>query len=117
MAVTVGRLRASRLRASNEWQFFGVLPKADRALATGWWALLLLRGALPAAFAVTMGVLVGAVNQGRSLALPLTITGIVFVTYQVLTPIHQAVSADLGSRTAAWLYDKLMHACVHPRGM
>jgi ABC-type multidrug transport system fused ATPase/permease subunit len=35
----------------------------------------------------------------------------------VLTPIHQAVSANLGSRTSAWLYDKLMHACVHPRGM
>jgi ATP-binding cassette, subfamily B, bacterial len=106
-----------RLRASKEWQFFAVLPRADRALATSWWALLLLRGALPAAFAVTMGVLVGAVNEGRSLALPLTITGVVFVTYQVLTPVHQAVSANLGSRTSAWLYDKLMHACVHPRGM
>jgi ABC-type multidrug transport system fused ATPase/permease subunit len=106
-----------RLRASKEWRFFGVLPRADRALATAWWALLVLRGVLPAAFAVTMGVLVGAVNEGRSLAVPLTITGIVFVTYQVLTPVHQAVSANLGSRTAAWLYDKLMHACGHPRGM
>ena len=26
---------------------------------------------------------------------------------QVLTPLHQAVSANLGSRTAAWLYDRL----------
>ena len=31
-----------RLRARNEWIFFGVLPQADRALAVAWWALLVL---------------------------------------------------------------------------
>jgi ABC-type multidrug transport system fused ATPase/permease subunit len=106
-----------RLRARKEWRFFGVLPAADRPLATGWWALLTLRGLLPAAFAVAMGWLVGAVNRDASLALPLTVTGLVFVLLQVLTPLHQAVSGNLGNRTAAWLNDKLMRSTVGPPGM
>jgi ATP-binding cassette, subfamily B, bacterial len=106
-----------RLRARTEWKFFSVLPKADRPLATLWWFLLALRGVLPAAFAVAMGALVGAVQAGAGLATPLTIVGIVFVLLQILTPIHQAVSANLGDRTSAWLYDRLTEACVRPPGM
>jgi ATP-binding cassette subfamily B protein len=106
-----------RLRQRNEWKFFSVLPKADRLLAILWWLALVLRGALPAVFAVAMGVLVGAVNGGESLASPLVFVGTVFVLLQVLTPIHQAVSANLGDRTAAWLYDRLTEACVRPAGV
>ena len=106
-----------RLRQRNEWKFFSVLPKADRLLAIVWWLALVLRGALPAVFAVAMGVLVGAVNSGDSLTSPLVFVGTVFVLLQVLTPIHQAVSANLGDRTAAWLYDRLTEACVRPPGM
>src|SRR5207244_12847295 len=40
-----------------------------------------------------------------------------FVLLQVLTPIHQAISANLGSRVAAWLYDRLTEACVRPPGV
>src|SRR5260221_300431 len=47
----------SRLRQRNEWKFFGVLPKADHALAVAWWIALLLRGMLPAVFAIAMGSL------------------------------------------------------------
>ena len=78
---------------------------------------MILRGALPAVFAVAMGALVGAVQRGDSLAGPLTLVGAVFVLLQVLTPIHQAVSANLGDRTAAWLYERLTDACVRPPGM
>ena len=106
-----------RLQQRNEWKFFSVLPKADRLLAILWWLALILRGALPAVFAVAMGVLVGAVNGGDSLTSPLIFVGTVFVLLQVLTPIHQAVSANLGDRTAAWLYDRLTEACVRPPGM
>jgi hypothetical protein len=35
----------------------------------------------------------------------------------VLTPIHSAISANLGDRTAAWLNDRLAEACVQPPGM
>ncbi|HEV3205233.1 MAG TPA: hypothetical protein VGY77_12650, partial [Gemmataceae bacterium] len=106
-----------RLRARNEWKFFAVLPKADRALAVVWWVVLVLRGVLPAIFAVAMGVLVAAVQRGDSLADGLALIGIVFVLLQVLAPIHQAVGANLGDRSAAWLYDRLTEACVHPPGM
>ncbi|MEP7310307.1 MAG: ABC transporter ATP-binding protein [Acidobacteriota bacterium] len=107
----------SRLRERNEWKFFAVLPKADSALAVAWWAGLILRGTLPAVFAVAMGVLVAAVQRGHGLATALALVGSVFVLLQVLNPIHQAVGANLGDRTAAWLYDRLTDACVRPPGM
>jgi ATP-binding cassette subfamily B protein len=77
----------------------------------------LLRGALPAAFAIAMGVLISAVQSGSSLAGPLAFAGTIFVLLQVLSPIHQAVGANLGDRTAAWLYDRLTEACIRPPGM
>jgi len=106
-----------KLRDSREWKFFGVLPKADLPLAIAWWSALLLRGILPALFAVAIGVLVGAVQRGGSLTTPLTMVGIAFVLLQVLSPLHQALGANLGSRTAAWLYDELTNACVLPPGI
>jgi ABC-type multidrug transport system fused ATPase/permease subunit len=106
-----------RLRARQEWKFFGVLGRADGALALAWWAVLVLRGILPAAFAIAMGVLVGAVQHHHSLGVPLALVGFVFVVLQVLSPVHVAIGANLGDRTAAWLYDQLTDACVSPPGM
>jgi ATP-binding cassette subfamily B protein len=110
-----GRLR--HLRERPEWKLFAVLPRADRGLAAAWWAGLVLRGFLPAGFAVAMGALVGAVQRGEALAGPLAAAGAAFVLVQVLAPLHQAVSANLGSQVAAWLYDRLTEACVRPPGM
>ena len=106
-----------RLRGRQEWQLARALWRADRRLARWWWAILALRGVLPAAFAVAMGVLVGAVNDGEALTGPLVGMGIVFVSLQVLTPLHLAVGYNLGDRTAAWLYDVLTDACVEPPGI
>src|SRR5256884_1723061 len=106
-----------RVFERKEWKFFAVLPRAAPGLALAWWLALLLRGGLPAAFAVAMGVLVGAVERGNPLAGPLALAGAIFILLQVLSPIHQAVSANLGDRTAAWLYDRLTEACVRPPGM
>ncbi len=107
----------ARLRQRKEWKFFAVLPQADRPLAAAWWAALVLRGLLPAVFAIAMGALVGAVEGGRGLAAPLAFAGGVFVLLQVLAPVHQALGANLGDRTAAWLYDRLTEACVRPPGV
>jgi len=107
----------AKLRARKEWTFFAVLTKADATLGVAWWVVLILRGVLPALFAIAMGVLVGAVQQGSSLAVPLALVGVVFILLQVLAPLHQAVSANLGDRTAAWLYDRLTLACVRPPGI
>jgi ATP-binding cassette, subfamily B, bacterial len=105
------------LRARQEWTFFGVLPRADTALTIAWWLVVILRGLLPALFAIAMGRLVTAVQQGTSLVDSLTLVGGVFVLLQVLAPIHQVLSANLGDRTAAWLYDRLTEACVRPPGI
>jgi len=106
-----------RLRERREWKFFGVLPRADRGLTIAWWVVLVLRGILPAVFGIAMGVLVSAVQNHSDLAAPLAFAGVVFILLQVLTPIHQAVSGNLGDRTASWLYDQLTEACVRPAGM
>jgi ATP-binding cassette, subfamily B, bacterial len=111
------RVMFQRVTERKEWQFFGVLPNAALGLAIAWWFALLLRGVLPAAFAIAMGVLVGALQRGDPLNGPLALVGAIFVLLQVLGPIHQALSANLGDRTAAWLYDKLTEACVRPPGM
>jgi ATP-binding cassette, subfamily B, bacterial len=106
-----------RVGERQEWTFFAALPKADGALATAWWVVLVMRGVLPAIFAVAMGALVAAVQRGDSLTASLTAVGVTFVLLQVLTPVHTAISHNLGDRTAAFLYDRLTGACVRPAGM
>ncbi|CAN5466689.1 ABC transporter ATP-binding protein [soil metagenome] len=107
----------ARLRARQEWQFFGVLVRADRRLAMAWWTVLVLRGLAPAGFAVATGVLVGTVQREEPLGGSLAAVGVLFVLLLVLTPLHTALSANLGDRTAARLYDRLTTACVEPDGV
>src|SRR5205085_1554413 len=104
-------------RARNEWKFFASLPKAAGPLAVAWWVVLVLRGVLPAVFAIAMGTLVAAVQRGDSLGPALALVGTVFILLQVLTPIQQALGGNLGDRTADWLYERLTEACVRPPGM
>jgi ABC-type multidrug transport system fused ATPase/permease subunit len=106
-----------RLRARKEWKFFAVLPKAAPGLAVSWWIALVLRGLLPVLFAIAMGFLVGAIQGGTDFTTPLALVGLSFVLLQILAPVHQAISSNLGDRTAAWLYDRLTEACVRPPGM
>src|SRR5215831_13726981 len=118
MVAAIGLARAwQRLSDHNEWKLVRVLSRADRTLATAWWTVFVLRGVLPAVFSIAMGVLVGAVQRRADLGAPLAFAGVVFILLQVLAPIHTAVSANLGDRTAAWLYDRLTEACVRPPGM
>jgi len=72
---------------------------------------------MPVLFAISMGLLIGAVNDEASLTGPLIFVGVVFVGFQVLTPMHQVVSSNLGNRCATWMNDRLMDACVKPAGM
>jgi ABC-type multidrug transport system fused ATPase/permease subunit len=97
--------------------FFAALRRADGVLAAAWWGTLLLRGLLPAGFAVAMGVLIGAVQHHAALGPPLAVTGLIFVVLQVLPPVHTALGYNLGDRTSAWLYDRLTSACVRPPGI
>ena len=105
------------LTQRNDWQFARVLSRADAVLASVWGLLLGLRGLLPAAFAIAMGALVSAVQRGDALTQPLVFVGMVFILLQVVSPIQTAISANLGDRTAAWLYDRLTEACLRPLGL
>jgi ATP-binding cassette, subfamily B, bacterial len=107
----------TRLRNRDEWRFFAVLFRADPRIAVAWWLVLGLRGVLPAIFLIAMGAVVGAVQRGSPLGLPLAAMGAAFVLLQVLAPVHRALSSNLGDRTAAWLYDRVTQACVAPPGM
>jgi ATP-binding cassette, subfamily B, bacterial len=106
-----------RLRARQEWQFFAVLPKADPVLATIWWALLILNGAMPAVFAVAIGATVNAVQLGSPVGGPLAVTGLVFVLMLIVNPIQTAVSMNLGNKVSLWLNEALIRACVQPAGI
>lgn len=106
-----------RLRSRQEWQFFAVLPKADSVLATVWWALLILNGVMPAVFAIAIGATVSAVQQGRPVAVSLTLTGLIFVLMLIVNPIQTAVSMNLGNKVSTWLNEELIRACVQPPGI
>src|SRR5579863_8344606 len=106
-----------RLRVRQELHLAAALSRADRPMATGWWSLLGVRGLLPAGFSIATGVLVGAIEHRASLAVPLIVVGVLFVLLQVLGPLHTALSANLGDRTAAWLFDELTGACTAVPGI
>ena len=106
-----------RMRARQELQLAAALQRADRPMAVGWWSLLAIRGLLPAGFSIATGVLVAAIQHHDSLAIPLAAVGVLFVLLQVLGPLHTALSANLGDRTAAWLYDELTGACAAVPGI
>jgi hypothetical protein len=100
----IGRENAivlQRLTEPKEWKFFGILPRADpvRSLWPGGRRCCSEESfRQPSRFA--MGVLVAAVQHRSPLAGPLAFVGVIFVLLQVLSPIHQAVSSNLGDRTA-----------------
>ena len=106
-----------RIRERQELQLAAALSRADRPMAAGWWSLLAIRGLLPASFSIATGVLVGAIQHQASLAVPLIVVGVLFILLQVLGPLHTALSANLGDRTSAWLYDELTGACVAVPGI
>lgn len=107
----------SSLSGRQEVDFFRALFRADPALASAWWTLLLVLGVLPAVLAVALGHVVAAVQQGTSLTQPLAALGVTFFAMQVLAPLHAQVGTNLGSRTSTFLYDRLLHATLSPPGM
>src|SRR6266700_3950854 len=116
-AAQPARSRWRRTRERQELRLAAALSRADRPMAAGWWSLLAVRGLLPAAFSIATGVLVGAIQHHGGLAVALTVVGVLFIGLQVLGPLHTAMSANLGDRTSAWLYDELTSACVAVPGI
>jgi len=86
------------------------------ALAVAWWIALVLRGLLPAVFAIAMGILVNAAQRGEKPRRTADDCGCVFVLLQVLSPVHHAISASLGDRAAACFMTGLPRLAFGHRG-
>jgi ABC-type multidrug transport system fused ATPase/permease subunit len=106
-----------RLKARQEWGFFAALWRAAPAQALLWWVMIALRGVTPALASVAFGWLVAEITNGSSLVAPLVAVGVTFFVMVVAQPLHQVVSANLGSRLAAHLYDQLLEVCTRPAGI
>ena len=102
---------------ADQRAFFAELPRASRPLGTAWYAVLVLRAVLPALLALATGWLVGAVAGGGSLLVPLLTIGGLFTLVQLLGPLHQALSTEVGHRLAEHLNDRLLVACLRPDGI
>jgi ATP-binding cassette, subfamily B, bacterial len=103
---------------SAEWNLvFRVLPRAHRGLARSWWMLVVVRSLLPAAAVIATGALIGAVSAGHRPGLPLAVVAASSVLILVLSPVHDAVSANLGARVGADLHGRLLRAAVEPAGV
>lgn len=104
-------------RDRQEMRFFRSLRRAAPGLNTVWWALIVVRGIVPAVVSVAFGWLVSSIQDDRSLTGPLALTGAMFTLSMVMHPLHQMVSADLGDRMAGHLYDRLMATTLGPDGI
>ena len=96
---------------------FRVLPRAHRGLAGAWWALVVLRSLVPAAAIVATGRLVGAVSAGSRPGWALAVVLASSVLILVLSPIHDAISANLGAQAGADLHERLLRAAIEPAGV
>jgi len=96
---------------------FRVLPRAHRGLAGAWWALVVLRSLVPAAAIVATGRLVGAVSAGSRPGWALAVVLASSVLILVLSPIHDAISANLGAQAGADLHERLLRAAIEPAGI
>jgi ATP-binding cassette subfamily B protein len=105
----LGRRPASR--------FFVTLTRSVPGLASAWWLLLVVRSLVPAGLAITTGLLVGRVESGGDLTIPLVWFALAFVLSQVGPPVHQVVGALTGHRFSSVLNDRLMAATLGPDGI
>ncbi|MDX6357829.1 MAG: ATP-binding cassette, subfamily bacterial [Nocardioidaceae bacterium] len=93
------------------------LTRSVPGLASAWWLLLVVRSLVPAGLAITTGLLVGRVESGGDLTVPLMVFAVAFVLSQVGPPVHQVVGALTGHRFSSVLNDRLMAATLGPDGI
>jgi ATP-binding cassette subfamily B protein len=103
---------------SAEWNLvFRVLPRAHRGLARMWWLLTVLRALLPAVLIIVTGALIGGVSAGHGVGSSLAVVAASSVAILVLSPIQDAVSANLGARVGESLHKRLLCAAIEPPGV
>ncbi|MEY2468877.1 MAG: ATP-binding cassette, subfamily bacterial [Actinomycetota bacterium] len=105
------------MKKSAEYRFLALITRVDPANGAAWWALIVLRAALPALFAMSMGSLITAVDHGHAVGGSLVVVGLLFATMQTLPPIHAALSSNLAAKLVTWLHDRLLEASLKPAGI
>jgi ATP-binding cassette subfamily B protein len=117
VATRLPRPRLAALGRRPASRFFATFTRSVPGLASAWWALLLVRSLVPAGLAVAIGLLVGRVQSGGPLTVPLLAFGVAFVLSQVGPPVHQVVGALAGYRFSSVLNDRLMAVTLGPDGI
>jgi ABC-type multidrug transport system fused ATPase/permease subunit len=117
VASLASRIGLSGIGERPAAQFFTTLTRSVPGLASAWWALLAVRSLVPAALAIATGLLVGRLEAGADLTVPLALFGVVFVVSQVAPPVHQVVGTLLGHRFSSVLNDRLMASTLGPDGI
>ena len=117
MAALLSRIGLSGIGERPAARFFTTLTRSVPGLASAWWALLAVRSLVPAALAIATGLLVGRLEAGADLTVPLAVFGVVFVVSQVAPPVHQVVGTLLGHRFSSVLNDRLMASTLGPDGI
>lgn len=105
------------LRTSAEWRFLNVVLRTAPAQAVVWWGLVVVRGLVPAAFTLAVGLLVGTLQRGEPALLPLLLVGAAFIAMNALAPVHEAVSGLLGRVVGYRLQDRVLSAALAPPGI
>jgi ATP-binding cassette, subfamily B, bacterial len=101
-----------------EWDLvFRVLPRAGGRLARAWWSLVVLRALLPGVLILATGALIGAVSAGHRAEWPLAVVAVSSVLILVLSPVQDALSANLGARVGGHLHRRLLRAAIEPAGI
>lgn len=108
---------ARRLTGSAEWRFLRVVWQAAPAQSAVWWGLVLLRGLLPSAFTLAVGLLVGTLQRHQPVLAPLALVGAAFILMNALAPVHEAVSGLLGRVAGYRLQDRVLSAALTPPGI
>ncbi len=117
LCAVAGESRVERVKKSAEYRFLALLTRVDPVLGGAWWVFVVVRSALPALFAVSMGALITAVHQGDAVGAPLWTVGVLFALTEVLPPINGALSANLAQKTITHLHDLLLEASLSPAGI
>lgn len=99
------------------WTFFRAVHAATPTRSTLWWAMVAVRGALPAVLGVLAGWLTETITEGGSLTVPLVALAVTFVVSQMTGPIHEALSYDVGEHTATAFNDQLLALTTDPPGI
>ena len=106
-----------RIRRSGEFRFLGLFTRVDSRLGWAWWALLAVRCALPAVFALSMGNLITAVQRGDGIDSSLVWVGLLFAAMQSLPSVQAAISTNLAQKLITYLHDQLLEAALAPAGL